>query len=291
MENFNGCYEFDNRLEQIENFGSDKYEFDVNQMAYIEDVLASEGYTLPGELNCTNIEEVVSSIDRRIESLHPELPTKANYTHFGLESDVWAEFRSMLEPKYLEAPVDKIQHEQIADAMVEMKELRFENWSTLTLDEQVKVLSTLEHKIAAIAHRPAAEIRSEEMEDGVFGYQSEGSIAINSDLIEQSSRDPELFDQMLETLIHEGRHQYQDYNVNERLVHQSKAQVESWRENMNLLGYAEGDPVKISLLGIPYTDEGLSAIGARLYYYQPVEIDSRNFASDTMTEFHNRLNA
>lgn len=37
--------------------------------------------------------------------------------------------------------------------------------------------------------------------------------------------------QTIDTVVHEGRHAYQHYNVEVRTVHESDAEVASWREN------------------------------------------------------------
>lgn len=267
--------------------------FNDNELSHMEDILRSEGIAETADLNGINIEQLIDAVDSRVKQLKPELSSKCHMSHFGKESDVWKEFRSRLEPKYLEAPSDKVQQEQIASAMLEMDYLRFENWANLSLKGKVNLLNELEQKIATIEHRSPANIRSEVMEDeSIFGYQLDGDIAINEKMMIASDSNPEVLDRMLQTLIHEGRHAYQHYNVEVRMVHQSEAEVNGWRENFNILGYANGDPIKIPIIGgIAYTDEGLAKIGARLYYYQPVEWDARVFAEDTMAAYYKLLNA
>lgn len=303
MENFiskeanyafgNECVELGNPLEDF-SAGEDWYRFDENEGRYMEDTLYSEGITDTQDFASANLEDLVDAVDKRASSLKPELKSKLNMGYFGKESDVWKEFRSFLEPKYLEAPSDKVQQEQIASAMYEMEDLRHENWTDLSLKGKVKLLNELEQKIAAIEHRPASNIRSEQMEPDLMGYQLDGDIALNESVLELSDVKPEIRERVFETLLHEGRHAYQHYNVEERMVHQSAAEVETWRENMQVPGleYASGEPVRIPLFGnFTYTNEGLAQIGARLYYYQPLEIDARVFAADAMSEYRKKLNA
>ncbi len=279
----------------LENFGNDieGYKLDENQTNYIEDTLRSEGISNAQDFDGVNMEDLVDAVDKRTKSIVLDLPSKVHMGYFGKESDVWKEFRSRLEPKYLEAPSDKVQQERIAATMCDMEELRFENWTNLSMESKVEKLNLLEKKIAMIEHRPATTIRTEVMEDGLFGYQLNGDIAINEKLLMTTNLNPEALDKMLETFIHEGRHAYQQYNVEERIVHQSKAQVESWRENFEEIGYWDGgEPIRIPIIGsLTYTDQGLAKLGARLYYYQPVEIDARVFATDTMSAYHKHLNA
>lgn len=273
----------------MEPFGNEGYSFDEYQAGLLEDVLPSEGVQTIEDLKKANVQELVDAVDKKVKSLKPNLPTRVNMNYFGKESEVWKEFRQLLEPQYLEAPCDKLQKEQIADAMYEMNDLRFENWTNLSIKGKVEVLNVLEKKIAAIEHRPAAEIRAEKMDSNLNGYQLDGGVALNEDRLMRSDESPEVLQGVLETLIHEGRHMYQHYNVEVRQVHESGAEVSSWRENFEELGYASGDPIYFHVLGFNYTNDGLAHLGARLYYYQPVEIDARVFAADAMSEYHNKL--
>jgi len=301
MENIFNAFEATNTVgvsefgKTFEDYGNSPsgYEFDDNQTNYLEDTLRSEGISDIQDLSGLKVEDLVSSVDKRMQSLSMNIPTKVHMGYFGEESNVWKEFRNRLEPKYLEAPSDKIQQEQIADVLCNTDELRLDNWKNLSLEDKVASLNQLEKRIADIEHRPATVIRSEEMnDDDLFGYQLNGDIAINEKVLMASNENPVSLDKLLETLVHEGRHAYQQYNVNERIVHQSKAQVETWRENCDMIGYWDGEPIRIPIIGsLTYTNTGLEHLGARLYYYQPVEIDARVFASDTMSAYHNKLNA
>lgn len=78
--------------------------------------------------------------------------------------------------------------------------------------------------------------------------------------------------EVLETVVHEGRHAYQDYNVNECEVHPRHLEVVSWSETMEggKWGYSGGSS---------------SLLGQRLYEQQSVEIDARNFAADVLAKF------
>ncbi|MCM1352934.1 MAG: hypothetical protein NC250_09420, partial [Alistipes senegalensis] len=101
------------------------------------------------------------------------------------------------------------------------------------------------------------------------------TITINSTYLEASSRNPEIFQEILDTLIHEGRHAYQDYNMNEREVHPRRSEIDSWRENESC-GYYSGDA---------------SELGARLYRFQPQETDARQFAQDVIEKLNDKLTA
>ena len=238
----------------------------------------------------TSRDMVISTYDKAIEMLRPDLKTAANLSPMKSYDSVWDDFISQLESPYIEALSDREQVEAISDYMSKITDIRFDNWKDLSLDGKVSVLNEMESQIATIEHRPAATITTEKLADNEFGYQLNDKIVINSTYLEQSSMSPEALDKMLETLIHEGRHRYQQYNVEDRLVHESPAQVETWRENFGDLGYKDGSPIPIIEIG-PIgllTNERLSELGFRLYWYQPVEIDARNFASDVMSEYHKK---
>ena len=270
---------------------TDAFKIEGEVANYIEETLNSEGIRNVYDLESSDTKKLIEAVDKRVKQSCPHLATRLSMNCVGEKSDIWEQFRMKLEPKYLEAPSDKIQQEQIADALCNTKELECENWTNLSIKGKVEVLNQLEQRIAAIEHRPAATVRSEVMDSDLNGYELDGEIALNEEHLKETDASVEKLEEVLQTLIHEGRHAYQEYNVYERQVHTSGAQVDSWRENYEMVGYASGEPVYTSVLGFSYTNEGLAKLGARLYYYQPVEIDARQFASDTMSAYHNKLNA
>ena len=282
-------------LENIENPESldSHFELDDSQQQLVDLELNNVG----GEELLANAESqdaVIEIYDKTIRQIRPDLKTAVNLSPMKSYSPTWNDYiDNYLESPYLEAFSDREQVEYISDYMSNIEDIRFENWKDLSLEQKVDVLNEMEHHIAAIEHRPAATISSEKLEDNTFGYQSNDSIVINSTYLEQSSTNPQALDKMLETLIHEGRHRYQQYNVEERLVHESPAQVETWRENFEELGYKDGSPIPIIEIGPIglFTNERLSDLGFRLYYYQPVEVDARNFASDVMSGYHKKMEA
>lgn len=174
----------------------------------------------------------------------------------------------------LEAPNDMIQIEQVSDVLANCEDIRFENWQSLELNEKVEVLNQLETQIAHIEHRPACPILAKEMESGIWGGYNPHTkcITINSNYIEQSGGASHIYEEILDTLVHEGRHAYQDYNVNVCEVHPRHSEVESWSETM---GGGKWE----------YWNDCSSYLGQRLYEQQSVEIDARNFAADVLAKF------
>lgn len=184
----------------------------------------------------------------------------------------------------LEVLHDSEMTEQIADYLGGIEKLRYENWQKLSLDERKQLLNTIERQIAQIEHRPPLPIEVEPMKASTFGYQSSyhHKIALNSMYVGSDRMSD--YREVIDTIIHEGRHAYQHYNVDCRLVHESASVVNTWKENFYdpKYQYYSGERCIIPIRG------RLQDVGFRLYYYQPVEVDARNFAADVMLKLRQR---
>ena len=237
--------------------------------------------------NCERISaNMVAQVQEKLEgktvTFHYDPRQEACVLTGGLEQYMIESHSSALESyKFTEAPQDFEQIQQISDAMSDIKELQQSNWEKLDVNQRVETLNVLERRIAEIAHRPDCPIYIENKGsiticDGealgkLGGYNPESKdIAINSELVK--SNNPVALYEILETVVHEGRHAYQDYNVNECEVHPRHSEVVSWSETMEggKWGYSGGSS---------------SLLGQRLYEQQSVEIDARNFASDVLAKF------
>lgn len=177
--------------------------------------------------------------------------------------------------------------ESIADYLESVDEVNFENWSKLTIEEKKDVLNRIEQKIAEIEHRPAIRVEIEEMTPRNLGYHSnsEHKIALNSQYV--GTNNPNFHREIINTIIHEGRHAYQHYNVDVKCIHESASRVKEWEQNFYdpEWGYYSYKGQKIY---IPFNDGKVKDVGYRLYAYQPVEIDARNFASDVLSRLENK---
>lgn len=182
--------------------------------------------------------------------------------------------------KQLEAPQDFIQIEQISDTLSECKELHHECWQTLELSEKISVLNELECKIAEIEHRPPCPVRAVSLPPHTWGGFNPANqcININKAYVEHSGYDSAMFKEVLDTLIHEGRHAYQHYNVNICEIHPRHSEVMSWSETMD--GGKWG-----------YYGDISTRLGLRLYEQQSIEIDARNFAADVLDKFEEKRRA
>lgn len=178
-------------------------------------------------------------------------------------AEIIAPMREQIESKYLEAPNDIEQISQISDCLADVDEIRYENWVKLPFEDRQIVLQDLEYRIAEIEHRDPCQLNFKDMEEGKHGFYSPTTKDITMNINEVMSNSVHDYKETLDTLIHEGRHAYQDYNVEVREVHSDEAITNEWSLNLdNYISYA-WDP------------QG--------YFEQPVEVDAREFAENIIT--------
>lgn len=211
-----------------------------------------------------------SALVDRIDELSAYQPPK------GIDSDpavaeIIEPLKDQLDSKYLEAPGDLEQISQIGDYLTGVDELKFENWQTLTPSERLDVLQKAEYQIAEIEHREPCPITIKDMPEGHLGYfsPSEKTITLNEKYL--NANDANSYIETLDTLIHEGRHAYQDYNMTEREVHPRGGEVTNWKWNEYELGYQDA-----------------MFYGFEAYAMQPVETDARAFAEDVLKDYLTR---
>lgn len=226
-------------------------------------------------------DEAVSDILQRYGELN--LPAD-----FNLHESIGKVFDQRIVEQYerLEAPQDYVQIEAVGETLANCEELRWENWQNLELSEKVEVLNDVETRIAAIEHRPPCPVRTGndmgelevtpyEVSGHMGGYRTGiKDITLNPELL--TSDNPMVYREMLDTLVHEGRHAYQDYNVNVCEVHPRHSEVASWSETM--AGGKWG-----------YWGDCSNELGQRLYEQQAIEIDARNFANDVLNNWWDRI--
>ena len=218
----------------------------------------------------------------RIDDIIGGMPPKAIDSNPEI-AEMIAPIRDQIPSKYLEAPNDMEQVAQISDMMADTEELHPDNWKRLSLEERVAVLNDLEVKIAEIEHRPPCPIYTKDMgvieQHGEKLYGSMGvhqsgffgeSITINSRLL--MGDNPVYFKESLNTLVHEGRHSYQTYNMEQRETHTSQGDLTNWHKNMEDFGY-----------------QNAQLCGFKAYWLQPIESDARKFAEDVLTAYEKKI--
>lgn len=177
--------------------------------------------------------------------------------------------------------------EGIAEYLETVDELKYENWCKLSISERAAVLNRVEQNIATIEHRPALKVELEQMKPRHMGYQcaAENKIVLNSLYVGADSR--EQHREVIDTIIHEGRHAYQHYNTDVKTIHESISEVKSWYENFYDPEYKYYQSGSQKVL-IPYHDGTIHDVDYRLYYYQPVETDARDFANDVLLKLEEK---
>lgn len=213
------------------------------------------------------------------------MPNRSELSGDTIENYILSDLDSSIEVRPREdrrldlstkAPQDLVQIEKVSDVISNCEKIKYENWITLEMSEKESVLNALEHRVAEIECRPACPVRLLPLEDGLWGGYNPATkdITINSDSAGRS--DFETYREIVDTLVHEGRHAYQDYNVNVCEIHPRHSEVSSWADCME--GGKWG-----------YWGDCSTLLGQRLYDQQSIEIDARNFASDVLEKLN--LNA
>lgn len=169
----------------------------------------------------------------------------------------------------------------VANYLESIRYLDYKEWTKLTMSERLHLLNMLEQEIAKIELRPAVKVITEKLDDSCLGYHcgAENLISINSIYI--GSNDPLCHRKIIETLIHEGRHAYQRYNVDVKCIHESLSEVKEWEKNF-YDPYWRYYSYRGQKILIPFDDGKIQDVGYRLYANQPVEIDARNFSSEIL---------
>lgn len=224
--------------------------------------------------------EIVSDVVEPLENNSLETGENTNDSQESLEV-----LQSRLETTEIVTDLEML--EGIADYLETVEEIKFENWSKLSLEQKTEVLNKIEQHVAAIEHRPALKVEIEQMKPRTLGYQNDAEHKIALNTMYVSSNNPGAHREVLDTIIHEGRHAYQHYNVEVKNIHESGAEVATWRENFYEPKYRYYQSTGQKII-IPYNDGSRHDVDFRLYYYQPVEIDARNFAKDVMSRLEEK---
>ena len=218
---------------------------------------------------CVEGENPSALIDR-IDELSSYQPPKGIDSNTDV-AEIVEPMKDQIDSKYLEAPADLEQVRQISDYLAGVDELKFENWQTLSPTERHQALLNSEYRIAEIEHREFCPIELKELPEGRLGYYSpvDKTITLNTRYVNDS--DFGSYKETLDTLIHEGRHAYQDYNMTEREVHPRGGEVTNWKWNEYEIGYLNAE-----------------LYGYEVYAMQPVETDARAFAEDVLSAYLNK---
>lgn len=156
------------------------------------------------------------------------------------------------------APPNDQQIEQATEALRGMDELHTEVWQGLDRGQRLEVLREVEGRMAVIQRRPPVEVGAEHMKEGMFGGYSPQDNAIRVSEEHLHSNDVR---EVVDTMVHEGRHAYQQYAVDHPGFHSNQAEVDGWRYNIDHYLPAE-------------------VVGQRRYMQQPIEADAFAYGNE-----------
>lgn len=154
----------------------------------------------------------------------------------------------------------QLQVQEAADALSNMSEIRPENWESLEPDERLGVLQDIENQMAEVQHRPPVPVTAEPMRAGTFGGFNGEAIALNSDHLDSEMPAEEFVD----TIVHEGRHAYQDHAIRNPGAVADPAVEAAWAENQETYFSAE-------------------EYGQEFYQSQPLEADAWSYAGQVVS--------
>lgn len=137
--------------------------------------------------------------------------------------------------------------------LMQVEGIRPETWRNLDKSAHLKTLQEVENCLANVQNRKAAKIVLEKMNPRILGSFDGKIIRLNSARV-KSDR----VQDVVGTVVHEGRHAYQHYAVKHRGFHPDADQVRAWRTNLR-------HPLDPEIYGY------------ELYSMQAVEADARGF--------------
>ena len=120
---------------------------------------------------------------------------------------------------------------QINEAVSEIRQIdgiQPDQWQALDFDARLATLQNVEDTMAHIQGRPQVAVTPQEMGEGVFGSFDGQAICINQDQLGSDMPAHEFVD----TVVHEGRHAYQDYLVSHPEIVSDSTTVSQWAENL-----------------------------------------------------------
>lgn len=169
------------------------------------------------------------------------------------------------------APSMEVQAEKIKEIFEATPELQYDNWKNLDIDERKQALNDFEKGIAKVEKRLSMPVECEKLSSGVMGYNDGRKLVVSENVLK--SNDYVDYKETLNTLFHEGRHSYQNYNLYVHRTEPSDETYNAWVVNREKLGYSSGN------VSFPFNlSESFRQKSFYQYYTQPVEVDARLFA-------------
>lgn len=123
----------------------------------------------------------------------------------------------------------------VASLLVSMPVLRREAWdNAASPNARLEVLQEAENRIAEETGRPALPVLPAELDAGECGVCDGETIWINEEYLGPGSNQ-----EMIRTIVHEGRHAFQYYVCSNPTAYGDVAAAEAWRSNLSPGQYVE----------------------------------------------------
>ena len=152
-----------------------------------------------------------------------------------------------------------LQVEEASERLSHISEIKPENWEQLDESQRLETLQNVETQMAEIQGRPALPIQETDLPENTFGQYDGENIQINGESIMDNHMPVNDF---VDTIIHEGRHAYQDYAIQNPGFEVDSEKINQWTENFEPGNYLTPEE-----------------FGQELYMNQSVETDAWSYAS------------
>jgi len=150
---------------------------------------------------------------------------------------------------------------QVQDAVTSLsliEGIQPENWGSLEQGERLSTLQNVESQMAELQQREAFPVVADNtMSENEFGGFNGSEIRIN----QNHMMGDQPVEEMVDTVVHEGRHAFQDYAVNNPGVVSDNAVVNQWGDNLQPGNYLNANEY-----------------GQAAYENQPIEADAFSYA-------------
>jgi len=139
-------------------------------------------------------------------------------------------------------------------------------WNKLSFQSKGAVMQSVENEVARREGRPPCNVslysdppKNGKLSAGLYNRDSD-SIGMNTYHLEGKA------DACLNTILHEGRHAYQEKAVKCEINHHNQDELREWRNNMKPGHYISPEQNRMA------------------YYKQPIEADAREYSAITMRQ-------
>jgi len=162
--------------------------------------------------------------------------------------------------------IDSLQETKVVEELRMVEGINPVDWKDMSEYERLEILQDVEERVARVQGRPPAHVATYAATPGEFGYYNPDTNEIN---ISSNSLKNDDVKEVVDTLIHEGRHAYQHYAVEHPDIHSDRQEVAAWAINLQKDHYLSAD-----------------RYGQELYQTQPVEKDAWRYAQTIINEIY-----